>query len=597
GMEARLQASLQTAVATASASMSQAFQDTAIDLAKQNDARFQAMEDRIAPVEARMDDLERMQQEIQMLKDELVVLNLGVSVPQTGGNWDRDPDPAAVEQTLAPLVAEAQLHDHARLESDAVSQGFWLRCKGAATLAERRVNKLPQLMRLGQGQRREVHAPAPTGAQVSLSSGKDRNRRQVTHELAPKKIRQGIERTLPHKLFMEKDAAALSPQRTQLPRVDIASPTAHPNILWNMACIRKFNLNKDEVAEAVAKALQPEAQERCLYMARCSGGAQPGGAGAAHFASWNDRAFASYSPKIIERKLRYLQTHWRGPVALATQETHAGAETTQQLLGRAARDVERFASAPIGARADAGGAAIVSPAQTGGGRIVDVPYYVIPGRALRVAASQPGAELRRWNARNFGFTAEMRARLLQQIRADPVWAHAAPAARAAVIVGDSNYGDVLERASRIDKVLVSVPRWALCQQWQAASARSEPRKLHISGASDHAMPIASITPRAPRPAAGGPAPTPTKLTKLPRYKEIVERHCEEVCWEPLAPPDAYAAHVTTLRAAAELLQAERLATDGGARRQDAKLARIVMAQNPWASDAIELGAQGQPDRA
>ncbi|CAK0803472.1 unnamed protein product, partial [Prorocentrum cordatum] len=215
-MEARLQTSLQAAVATASASMPQAFQDTVIDLAKQSDARFLAMEDRIAPAEARMDDLDRMQKDIQMLTDELVVLTSGVSVPQTGGSWDRDPDPAvvtvfakptlpkqAVEQALAPLVAEAQLHDHVRLEGDAVSQSLLLRCKGAGALAERRAGTPLQLMRLGPGQWREVRATAPTGAQVNLNLGEDRNRRR---------IRQGIERMLPRKLFMEKDAAALSPQ-------------------------------------------------------------------------------------------------------------------------------------------------------------------------------------------------------------------------------------------------------------------------------------------------------------------------------------------------------------------------------------------------
>eukprot|EP00959_Pyramimonas_sp_CCMP1952_P289310 6050945-Pyramimonas_sp.AAC.1 len=56
-----------------------------------------------------------------------------------------------------------------------------------------------------------------------------------------------------------------------------------------------------------------------------------------------------------------------------------------------------------------------------------------------------GAEIRHWNVHNHGFTADVRTRLLQHIRADLVWAHAAPAARAVVVVGDFNFGDVLEQ--------------------------------------------------------------------------------------------------------------------------------------------------------
>ncbi|CAK0791982.1 unnamed protein product, partial [Prorocentrum cordatum] len=646
-MEARLQASLQAAVASASSSMSKAFQTALVEMAQQNDGRFQAMEDRIAPIEEKMVQVDQMQREIQKLKEELVVLNAGVPAELSGGSWDRATDTAvvtvfaktalskpAVEQALAPLVAEAQLNDHVVLEGDAVSQRFLLRCKGAAALAARRVNKLLQLMRVGQGQWREIRAAAPTGAQVLLNLGKDRNRRQVSHELALKRIKQGIEGLLPHKLFMEKDAAALSLQWTQLLRVQIESPSACPQVLWNMACIRKFNLDKVALAEAAERVLQPEAQ----------------------FASWNTRAFASYQPRLIKKKLRYLQTHWRGPVVLGMQETHAGEETMQQLLGRAARDVVCFASSPIGALSDAGGVATVFPAQTSGDRITYIPFDAVPGRALKVSALKSGAELRHWNVHNHGFTADVRTRLLQHIHADLAWARANPVARAAVVVGDFNYGDVLgqevfsaqppgqapsgprahaqraweeatrlavdlaparathwhqglRRASRIDKIMVSVPRWALCQLWQSAAVCGEPREMHINEVSDHAMVIASVAPRALRPRSLGPAPIPRRLVMMPRYREIVELYCAEVSWDKLAPPDAYAACVASLQAAAELLQTELLATNGGAKgpsamiwrqlaravwRQDAALARAVVAQNPWAYDVVELGPLGQP---
>ncbi|CAK0839977.1 unnamed protein product, partial [Prorocentrum cordatum] len=525
-MEARLQASLQTAVATASASMSQVFQDTVIDLAKQNDARFQAMEDRIAPVGARMNDLDRLQKDIQMLMDGLVVLNSGVSVPQTGGNLDRDLDPA-----VATVFAKT-----------ALASRFLRRCKGAATLAERRASTLLQLIRLGKRQWREVHALAPTGVQVNLNLGKGRNRRQVSHELALKKIRQGIERMLPRELFMKKDAAALSPQWAQLLRVEIASPTARPEIIWNAACIREFDLNKDELAEAAAQVLQPEAQEGVSLTAWRAAGAARRVAPLGRRSSLPGMPGPSRvtPPKIVKRKLPCLQTHWRGPVVLGMQETRAGVEATQQLLG---------------ARADAGGAAAFFPAQTSGERVVSVPPHAIPGRALRVMASLPGAELRRWNVRNFGFAAEMR-----------------------------HWHQGLRLASGIGKALVSEPRRAQCKQRRDASVRGEPRELQ----------------------ANGPAPIPGKLVKPPRYREIVACYCEEVRQEHLAPPDAYAACVATLQTAAKLLQADLLlATDGGAKganamiwrqlaralwRQGAKLARVAMAQNAWA-------CEGQSERA
>ncbi|CAK0879882.1 unnamed protein product [Prorocentrum cordatum] len=612
------------AVASASSSMSKAFQTALVEMAQQNDGRFQAMEDRIAPMEEKMVQVDQMQREIQKFKE----------------RWDRATDAAvvavfaktalskpAVEQALAPLVAEAQLNDHVVLEGDAVSQRFLLRCKGAAALAARRVNKLLQLMRVGQGQWREIHAAAPTGAQVLLNLGKDRNRRQVSHELALKRIKQGIEGLLPHKLFMEKDAAALSLQWTQLLRVQIEPPSAQPQVLWNMACIRKLNLDKVALAEAAER-----------------------------FASWNTRAFASYQPRLIKKKLRYLQTHWRGPVALGTQETHAGVETMQQLLGRTARDFVCFASSPIGALSDAGGVATVFPAQTSGDRITYIPFDAVPGRALKVSALKSGAELRHWNVRNHGFTADVRSRLLQHIRADLAWAHADPAARAAVVVGDFNYGDVMEqevfgaqppgqapsgpraharraweeatrlavglaparathwhqglrRASRIGKIMVSIPRWALCQLRQSAAVCGEPGELHINEVSDHVMVIASIAPRALRPRSG-PRPHPEKVghdAALPRDRGALL--CGGELGQAGPPPDAYAAYVTSLQAAAKLLQTELLATNGGAKgpnamiwrqlarafwRQDAALARVVMAQNPWAYDVVELGPLGQP---
>eukprot|EP00959_Pyramimonas_sp_CCMP1952_P116818 2441800-Pyramimonas_sp.AAC.1 len=71
---------------------------------------------------------------------------------------------------------------------------------------------------------------------------------------------------------------------------------------------------------------------------------------------------------------------------------------------------------------------------------------------------------------------------------------------------------------------------------------------------------------------------------MPRFREIVELYCAEASWDKLAPPDAYAANVTSLQAAAKLLQTELLATNGGAKGPNAMVWR-QLARAFWRQDA------------
>eukprot|EP00959_Pyramimonas_sp_CCMP1952_P217998 4559226-Pyramimonas_sp.AAC.1 len=98
------------------------------------------------------------------------------------------------------------------------------------------------------------------------------------------------------------------------------------------------------------------------------------------------------------------------------------------------------------------------------------------------------------------------------------------------------------------------------------------------------MVIASVAPRVARPRSRGPAPIPRRLVMTPRYREIVELYCAEVRWDKLTPPDAYAAYVMSLQAAAKLLQTELLATNGGAKGPNAVIWR-QLARAFWRQDA------------
>eukprot|EP00959_Pyramimonas_sp_CCMP1952_P138939 2908448-Pyramimonas_sp.AAC.1 len=61
--------------------------------------------------------------------------------------------------------------------------------------------------------------------------------------------------------------------------------------------------------------------------------------------------------KIKKKKLAYIQRHWKGPMLLALQETHASVHSMHVLLERLGRPFCCFASCMTGGREDAGGVA------------------------------------------------------------------------------------------------------------------------------------------------------------------------------------------------------------------------------------------------
>eukprot|EP00959_Pyramimonas_sp_CCMP1952_P402985 8444182-Pyramimonas_sp.AAC.1 len=87
---------------------------------------------------------------------------------------------AAVERAMAPVLADAQLTEVAKVEGDDLGQRFAVRMEGDVGLAERRVRKLVSTLRGGGpgGTWRQIAASTPTGHSTPLSLSKDKNSRQ-----------------------------------------------------------------------------------------------------------------------------------------------------------------------------------------------------------------------------------------------------------------------------------------------------------------------------------------------------------------------------------------------------------------------------------
>eukprot|EP00959_Pyramimonas_sp_CCMP1952_P245099 5122371-Pyramimonas_sp.AAC.1 len=93
---------------------------------------------------------------------------------------------------LGPLLADAQVaatSDSVDLEGEALAQRFVLRFKGDTGLASRRANKVLGAMRIGPSDWRRLACRTPGGEPVEVSIGPDKNRSQITHELALKKLK------------------------------------------------------------------------------------------------------------------------------------------------------------------------------------------------------------------------------------------------------------------------------------------------------------------------------------------------------------------------------------------------------------------------
>ena len=164
-------------------------------------------------------------------------------------------------------------------------------------------------------------------------------------------------------------------------------------------------------------------------------------------------------------------------------------------------------------------------------------------------------------------------------------------------------------SSTIDRIFVGLPRWTLCQGWQACQVRGEARELHIRGISGHSMVVASLLrrPRAQRD-PDTPAAIPRDVVQRPRFKEIVKGYLEVVPLAHQSPPDEYKYFTRILQAAANDVQQELLVTGGWSKgstaiiwrqlarafwRQNWRLAQLVVAQNAWARELVQVDANAK----
>ena len=160
------------------------------------------------------------------------------------------------------------------------------------------------------------------------------------------------------------------------------------------------------------------------------------------------------------------------------------------------------------------------------------------------------------------------------------------------------------QATVIDKLFISVPKWALCQGWQSTSILGEPQENFIKEISDHSLLMTELASRRPTPRdAAHPAPIAPAVCKHAKYKEYLQAYVLTLPLQDMAPPDQYAMHTVAMQAAAKDTQTFLLRNHGRSQESLAMifrqmgrsvnrswrgLAPTLMANHPWTKDFISI---------
>ena len=248
-------------------------------ISQQIDERFAYYEDRLVGVENRVDELEQLKHELELLRREMLVVKSATpTAPAASPAWDRpidlgivvvnarEPIPkASLGGALAEVVRDSGTNpEHFTVEGEAIGSRFVLRFTGTAGLAARRAQKFLQGSQNSKKTWKDIVAQTPTGAQVRVSVGPDKNRRMVAHELLLKKAQRAVVHLLDRKVFIDKREYTLSINWKHFLCIEVPDAASGPKLRWNMAALRALGLERAPLEQAVKGALEPEAAEWCL---------------------------------------------------------------------------------------------------------------------------------------------------------------------------------------------------------------------------------------------------------------------------------------------------------------------------------------------
>ena len=134
--------------------------------------------------------------------------------------------------------------------------------------------------------------------------------------------------------------------------------------------------------------------------------------------------------------------------------------------------------------------------------------------------------------------------------------------------------------SRLDRIYVSTPPWALLQM-QVTCVSQDPYRLFQEGLSDHAAVTAVFATRSALP--GHHRPIPRSVTRDARFSKKVKQWAVAMLVDRLPPIEAWTAMKSIIRAIATEVRASQ---DAGAKLKDPSIGRLasMIAKAVWRQD-------------
>ena len=361
------------------------------------------------------------------------------------------------------------------------------------------------------------------------------------------------------------------------------------------------------------------------------------------YVSWNARALCHYAAAAADRRLRVL-TSLAGPQAVVSlQETHGSRDTVAESCQRAGVTHHFFSSYEEGSYS--GRVATLVPSGPWAAQNLQiVPAEVYRGRVLMLKITSPTFCLFHWNVHNFDIPSEVLRGIQERVQSQIEAVRANPLGVGIILHDDFNIANESGGSCRqgragdrvwkqifrkltelatdaptcwhqgtrteacVDRFFTATPPWLLCEGYQTAVRFDEPRELFLRDVSDHCPVTVTMHGKPQARESPRPRPLPRMVVSDPLFPKLVAEYENLIEFERLEAPAALELATLCRQAAARATRDLVLARDSRAMmsramvsrtlarcvsRQDARLARAVLARHRWTRDHLAVNALGE----